>query len=78
MFVVFCTAKIVYICVIMTCSPSYCICDRDPRNVCMCVYMYVFMYVCMYMADIPANQINLALTKKPYTSHILGLHIKCY
>ena len=35
MFVVFCTAKIVYICVIMTCSPSYCLCDTDPWNVCM-------------------------------------------
>jgi hypothetical protein len=60
MLVVFCTAEIVYICVIMTCSPSYCPCGTDPRNVC--------VYICMYMADICANQINLALTKKPHIS----------
>ena len=36
MFIVFFTAKILYICIFMTCSTSYCLCDAlvDPRNVC--------------------------------------------
>jgi hypothetical protein len=48
--------KIVYICVLMTCSTSYCLCDTlmDPRNVCMyvCVCVYVckvYVYVCVGM-----------------------------
>ena len=48
---VFYTVKIVYICVFVTCSTSYCLCDtrKDPWKVCMCVCMYVcIMYVCMY------------------------------
>ena len=49
MFLVFYTVKIVYICVCMTCSASYCLCDTrmDPWNVC----IYVCMYVCMYVSD---------------------------
>ena len=57
LFLVSYTAKIVYICVFMTSSTSYCICDTlmYPWNVriyvCMyvCMYMYVCIYVCMYI-----------------------------
>jgi hypothetical protein len=44
--------KIEYICVFMTCSTSYCLCDTRIHGmyVCMyCVCMYVCMYVCVYM-----------------------------
>ena len=46
MFTVPYTVKIVYICVFMTHSTSYCLCDThmDPVN----VHMYVCMYVCMH------------------------------
>jgi len=39
MFVVFYTVTIVYICVIVTCFTSYCLCDTlmDSWNVCVCV-----------------------------------------
>jgi len=41
---------ILYICVMMTCSTSYCLYDTlmDPWNVCMYVCMHVCTYVCMY------------------------------
>ena len=40
-----------YICVLMTCSTSYCLCDTemDARNVCIYLYMYVRIYVCVYV-----------------------------
>ena len=46
MFLVFYTVKIVYICVFMTFSTSYCLSDTlmDPRKVC----TYVCVYICMY------------------------------
>jgi len=42
MFVVFYTVNL-HICVFMTCSTSYCLYDTlmDPRNVCVCMYMYI-------------------------------------
>jgi len=45
MLLVFYTVNIMYICLFMTCSVSYCLCDKlfDTWNVC----MYVCMYVCM-------------------------------
>ena len=58
MLLMWCTAKIVYICVFMTCSISYCLCENlvDLWNVCMyvcvcvCVFIYVCMCVCMYVS----------------------------
>ena len=49
MFVVSDTVKMVYICVLMTCSASYYLCDTlmDPHNVCM--YIYIYMCVCVYV-----------------------------
>jgi uncharacterized membrane protein len=44
MFLVFYTVKIVYICVLMTCSTTYYFCDTimDPWNV---VYIYIYIYI---------------------------------
>jgi len=46
MFVVFDTVNL-YICVYMTSSKSYCLCDTlmDPSNVCMCVCMYLWRII---------------------------------
>jgi len=59
MFIVYYPVKIEYICVFMTCSTSYCLCDTlvDPWYVCIYVHMYVFtcvracahVYVCIYV-----------------------------
>jgi hypothetical protein len=46
MFVVFYSVKIVYICVFMTCSTSYCLCLNLKIHGIVC--MYVRMYVCTY------------------------------
>ena len=59
MFVVFYIVKIVYICVFMTCSTLYCLCEKlvdlwNAYNVCVCVcvcvcmYMYVFAIQCIF------------------------------
>ena len=46
MFIVFNNVNF-YICVFITSSTSYCVCDTlvDPMN----VYVYICMYVCMYV-----------------------------
>jgi hypothetical protein len=51
MFIVFYTVKIVYICVFMTCSTSYCLCDTlmNSWNVC--------MYVCIGTFTLPMKLI---------------------
>jgi len=40
MVIVFCTVKVEYICVFMTCSTSYCLFATlmDPWNMCVCVF----------------------------------------
>jgi hypothetical protein len=45
---VFYSVKIVYICVLMTCSTCYCLCDKliDQLNVYTEVCMHVFKYIC--------------------------------
>jgi len=64
MFIVSYSVKIVYICVLTTCSTSYCLCDTlmDPWNiqiymcaracthvcVCVCVCVYVCMHACKH------------------------------
>ena len=55
-FAVLYTVKIVYICVFMTCSTSYCLVTHLWIHgmyvcvcVCVCVCVYVCMYVCMYV-----------------------------
>ena len=60
MFLVFYTVKIVYTCVCMTCSTSYCLCDTlmNPWNVCIYVYIYIYMYVCMYVSDFAMSLIT--------------------
>jgi len=48
MLVLFYNVNIVYVCVLMTFSVSYCVCGKfmDPWNVCVCMYV-VCMYVCI-------------------------------
>jgi len=60
MFIVFYTVKIVYICICMTCSTSYCLCDTvmNPWNMCICKYVRVC--VCMYVSDFTMSLNNLA------------------
>jgi hypothetical protein len=47
MFVVFYTAKIVYICVFITCSTPYCLCDTlmNPWNIHTHEYIYIYIYI---------------------------------
>ena len=54
MFIVFYTVKIVYICIIMTFSTSFCLCDTWIHflclfGVCVCACVHLFVYVCMYV-----------------------------
>jgi len=79
MFLVFYTVKIVYICVCMTCSTSYCLYNTlmDPWYVCICVSMYVC--VCVYVSDFAISEGVVAMSKKqPVKKSIFEVSIKIF
>jgi hypothetical protein len=66
MFVVFYTVKIVYICAFMTCSTSYCLCEKTCGSmecvcvcVCVCVSVCVRAWTCAQMCVLACTQTEL-------------------
>jgi len=72
MFVVFYSVKIVYICVYMTCSTSYCL----------CLYLQIHgMFVCLYVSIILVELINnnikcMGIFRKEEKISKLGLNLE--